>query len=134
MIVWNHIVCDMESSPVGEGVLVPQDCRGLRADRDLNHTISQLINHFDRNFAIELEPRLKDPFLPLLRPNALSKVLAPVLERCPTHRKQRHYMPCHGNDRLRGSRILKAQRYASRFPTHEIIEQIFGSNNNGQKP
>jgi hypothetical protein len=120
----------LESHRLRHGVVTR---RGLRADRDLNHTIRQLINHFDRNFAIELEPRLKDPFLPLLRPNALSKVLAPVLERCPTHRKQRHYMPCHGNDRLRGSRILKAQRYASRFPTHEIIEQIFGSNNNGQK-
>jgi len=59
----------MESSPIGDGELVPQEGWILRADRDLGHTIRYLINHFDRNLAIELEPRLKDPFLPLLGPN-----------------------------------------------------------------
>ena len=59
----------MESSPIGDGELVPQEDWVLRADRDSGHTIGQLINHFDRNLAIELEPRLKDPFLPLLCPN-----------------------------------------------------------------
>jgi len=61
----------MESSPIGDGELVPQEDWILRADRDACHTVGQLINHFDRNFAIELEPRLKDSFLPLLRPNVL---------------------------------------------------------------
>ena len=61
----------MESSPIGDGELVPQEDWILRADRDSGYTIGQLINHFDRNLAIELEPRLKDPFLPLLRPNVL---------------------------------------------------------------
>ena len=61
----------MESSPIGDGELVPQEDWILRTYRDLCHTIGQLINHFDRNLAIELEPRLKDPFLPLLRPNVL---------------------------------------------------------------
>ncbi len=61
----------MESSPIGDGELVSQEDGVLRADRDSGHTIGQLINHFDRNFAIELEPRLKDSFLPLLRPNVL---------------------------------------------------------------
>ncbi len=61
----------MESSPIGDGELVPQEDWVLRADRDSCHTIRQLINHFDRNLAIELEPRLKDSFLPLLRPNVL---------------------------------------------------------------
>jgi hypothetical protein len=59
----------MESSPIGDGQLVSQYCWVLRADRDPCHTIGQLINHFDRNLAIEVEPRLKDLFLPLLRPN-----------------------------------------------------------------
>ena len=61
----------MESSPIGDGELVPQEGWILRADRDSCHTIRQLINHFDWNFAIEVEPRLKDPFLLLLRPNVL---------------------------------------------------------------
>jgi len=61
----------MESSPIGDGELVPQEDWILRAYRDSGHTIRQLINHFDRNFAIELEPRLKDPFLQFLRPNVL---------------------------------------------------------------
>ena len=78
----------MESSPIGDGELVPQEDWILRADRDPRHTIGQLINHFDRNLSIELEPRLKDPFLQFLRPNVLYKELAPVLERCPTHRVQ----------------------------------------------
>jgi len=61
----------MESSPIGDGELVPQYCWILRADRDSGHTIGQLINDFDRNFMIEVEPRLKDPFLQFLRPNVL---------------------------------------------------------------
>jgi hypothetical protein len=61
----------MESSPIGDGELVSREGWVLRADRDPCHTIRQLINDFDRNLAIELEPRLKDPFLPLLRPNVL---------------------------------------------------------------
>ena len=101
----------MESSPIGDGELVSQEGWILRADRDLFQTIGQLINDFDRNLAIELEPRLKDPFLRLLRPDVLQKVLAPVFERCPTCRVQRYYMSYRRNDRLYGSRILKAQRY-----------------------
>jgi hypothetical protein len=81
----------IESLPIGDGELVPQEDWILRAYRDLCHTIGQLINHCDRNLAIELEPRLKDSFLPLLRPNVLYKELAPVLERCPTHRIQRGF-------------------------------------------
>ena len=61
----------MQSSPIGDGELVPQEDWILRTDRDLCHTIRYLINHFDRNFAIELEPRLKDSFLLLLCPNVL---------------------------------------------------------------
>jgi hypothetical protein len=61
----------MESSPIGDGELVSQEGWILRADRDPCHAIGYLINHFDRNFAIEVEPRLKDSFLPLLRPNVL---------------------------------------------------------------
>ena len=61
----------MESSPIGDGELVPREGWILRADRDPRHTIGYLINDFDRNLAIELEPRLKDPFLRLLRPNVL---------------------------------------------------------------
>jgi hypothetical protein len=93
----------MESSPIGDGELVPQYCWILRAYRDSCHTIRYLINHFDWNLAIELEPRLKDPFLPLLRPNVLQKVLAPVLKRCPTHRVQRHDVSYRRNDCLCGS-------------------------------
>ena len=81
----------MESSPIGDGELVPQEGWILRADRDSCHTIRQLINHFDRNLWIELEPRLKDSFLLLLRPNVHYKELAPVLKRCPTHRIQRGF-------------------------------------------
>ena len=83
----------MESSPIGDRELVSQEGWVLRADRDLFHTIGQLINHFDRNLAIEVEPRLKDAFLRLLRPNVLYKVLAPVLKRCPTHRVQCGFSP-----------------------------------------
>jgi hypothetical protein len=61
----------MESSPIGDGELVSQEDWVHRAGRDPCDTIGQLINHFDRNFAIEVEPRLKDPFLPLLGPNVL---------------------------------------------------------------
>jgi hypothetical protein len=61
----------MESSPIGDGELVSQEDWILRADRDPRHTIGQLINHCDRNLSIELEPRLKDPFLQFLRPNVL---------------------------------------------------------------
>jgi hypothetical protein len=61
----------MESSPIGDGELVSQEDWILRAYRDLCHAIGYLINHFDRNLSIELEPRLKDPFLPLLRPKVL---------------------------------------------------------------
>ena len=61
----------MESSPIGDGELVSQEGWVLRADRDPRHTIGQLINHFNWNFAIEVEPRLKDSFLQLLRLNVL---------------------------------------------------------------
>jgi hypothetical protein len=61
----------MESSPIGDGELVPREGWILRADRDPRHTIGQLINDFDRNFTIELEPRLKDSFLQFPRPNVL---------------------------------------------------------------
>jgi hypothetical protein len=61
----------MQSSPIGDGELVPQEDWVLRAYRDACDTVGQLINDFDRSFAIELEPRLKDPFLQFLRPNVL---------------------------------------------------------------
>jgi len=48
----------MESAPIGDGELVSQEGWELGADRDSGHTIGQLINHFDRNLAIELEPLL----------------------------------------------------------------------------
>ncbi len=70
---WSESCCSycMQSSPIGDGELVSQYCWILRADRDPCHTIRYLINHFDRNLAIEFEPRLKDSFLQLLRPNVL---------------------------------------------------------------
>ena len=61
----------MQSSPIEDGELVSQEDWILWTDRDAGHTIRYLINHFDRNFAIELEPRLKDPFLQFLRPKVL---------------------------------------------------------------
>jgi hypothetical protein len=36
--------------------LVSQEGWILRADRDACDTVGQLINHFDRNLSIELEP------------------------------------------------------------------------------